>query len=162
MKIGQVIFSAVVLITAVMAFPRIVKRQAGPNSYVLPDGAELIVDNIKSTFSCEGRQYGYYADVDNNCQIFHVCVPVSHADGAQETFIYSFFCGNQTVFDQSQLVCEYIDDAIPCGSTSDWLYLNDFFGNEEKQFYPRKGIPDQQPQGSVASAPDVVRLQGKK
>lgn len=24
------------------------------------------------TFSCEGKAYGYYADVDNECQLFHI------------------------------------------------------------------------------------------
>ena len=27
---------------------------------------------------------------------------------------YSFFCGNGTVFDQQNLVCNFPDDAFPC------------------------------------------------
>uniref|UniRef100_T1J0R1 Chitin-binding type-2 domain-containing protein n=1 Tax=Strigamia maritima TaxID=126957 RepID=T1J0R1_STRMM len=83
--------------------------------YVLPDGAEFIVGNIQSTFVCAGREYGYYADVDNNCQIFHVCLPIPDDLGnIIDTAQYSFFCGNQTIFDQANLVCALFDDATPC------------------------------------------------
>jgi hypothetical protein len=51
-------------------------------------------------FSCEGKRYGYYADVANDCQIFHICYPVQYPDGQEEMFKWSFICPNQTVFDQ--------------------------------------------------------------
>ena len=28
------------------------------------------------SFTCDGRAYGYYADQGNNCQLFHICMPV--------------------------------------------------------------------------------------
>ena len=31
-----------------------------------------------------------------------------------ETAKWSFFCGNQTVFDQETLTCNYPEDAFPC------------------------------------------------
>ena len=46
-------------------------------AYVFPDGTEPLVLNLKSTFTCDDRPYGYYADVDN---VFHVCQPVVDAD----------------------------------------------------------------------------------
>lgn len=105
-----------------------VKRAA----YELPDGAELIVGSIKTSFSCDGLGYGYYADVDNNCQIFHICNPIEHADGTQEVEHYSFFCGNQTVFNQGSLTCANPEEAVPCNQASSFYDLNN-----------RIGIPDQ-------------------
>jgi len=96
--------------------------------YQLSSGAFQLYGNIQSQFSCEGRTYGFYANEDLNCQIFHVCQPVTHSDGAQETIQYNFFCGNQTVFDQSLLVCNHVADAIPCGESSEFLFRNDDFG----------------------------------
>lgn len=49
-------------------------------AYDLPDGAELIVGPIKTTFKCP-EKYGYWADVDNDCKIFHICHPVDYPDG---------------------------------------------------------------------------------
>lgn len=63
--------------------------------YALPEGAELLVGPVRSTFTCFAN--GYYADVDNNCQIFHVCYSAEHTDGTHEQHMYSFVCGNQTV-----------------------------------------------------------------
>lgn len=55
-------------------------RQASGPGLQLPAGAELVLgDYVQTTFSCEDaehQRYGYYADVDNNCQVFHVCNPV--------------------------------------------------------------------------------------
>ena len=33
------------------------------------DAETLLYQNLAATFSCQGREYGYYADVDNNCQV---------------------------------------------------------------------------------------------
>uniref|UniRef100_T1JFW4 Chitin-binding type-2 domain-containing protein n=1 Tax=Strigamia maritima TaxID=126957 RepID=T1JFW4_STRMM len=154
---------AVFLIAGVMAHPNlklqpIVKRQADIFRYSLPAGAEILVGNIQTTFVCEGRKYGYYTDVDNQCHIFHICLPVEHASGLRETYHYSFLCPNQTIFDQSQLVCDIESPENSCGrDTSEWIYLNEFFNLEDKEFFPRKGIPDGRPQGSVASAPVFIR-----
>ncbi|QQP52929.1 Putative LOC100898776 [Caligus rogercresseyi] len=87
-----------------------------PSAYQLPADADLILDApISTSFSCDGQAYGYYADVDNNCQIFHVCLPIEDDLGQIiETAQYSFVCGNQTVFDQQTLTCNYPTDAFPC------------------------------------------------
>uniref|UniRef100_T1IK90 Chitin-binding type-2 domain-containing protein n=1 Tax=Strigamia maritima TaxID=126957 RepID=T1IK90_STRMM len=162
MKINQIVIAAVFLIiTAIMAHPKIVKRQADTFRYVLPAGAEILVGSVKTSFNCEGRNCGYYADVDNNCQIFHICFPAEHASGLRENYHYSFLCPNQTIFDQSQLICDTETFENPCGQTSEWIYLNQFFNLENKQFFPRKAIPDGRPQGNAASAPNFVRA-GKK
>ncbi|XP_023332376.1 uncharacterized protein LOC111704380 [Eurytemora carolleeae] len=80
----------------------------------LPSDSDSIRNNIVDEFTCEGRTYGYYADVANECQIFHICYPVQYPDGQEEMFKWSFICPNQTVFDQASLVCSFPLDALPC------------------------------------------------
>ena len=70
----------------------------------LPSNASAIRNNIVDTFSCDGKIYGYYADVDNECQLFHICYPVELADGTKQTFKWSFICPEQTIFNQVRLV----------------------------------------------------------
>lgn len=111
----------------------IVKRQA-PAAYDLPDGAELIVGSITTSFSCDNRIYGYYADVANRCQIFHVCLPETFPDGTAQTRMFSFFCGNQTVFDQQALVCANFQDALPCDQSESFYSVNELFGRTDVPF----------------------------
>lgn len=35
----------------------------------LPSNATSIRSDITDNFSCQGRPYGYYADVENDCQV---------------------------------------------------------------------------------------------
>ncbi|OQR67612.1 hypothetical protein BIW11_13416 [Tropilaelaps mercedesae] len=115
-----------------------------PMSFQLPAGAELVLGgNVLTTFSCndaEHQKYGYYADVDNNCQVFHVCNPVQMSSSNPQhlqlnpgvsVLQYSFYCGNGTVFDQLSMTCAFEDDAIPCGNSPDFYYLNDNLGIED-------------------------------
>ena len=39
------------------------------------DAETLLIQPLVREFSCEGRDYGYYADIANNCQVFHICWP---------------------------------------------------------------------------------------
>uniref|UniRef100_A0A4Q8K6M6 U83-Liphistoxin-Lth1a_1 n=1 Tax=Liphistius thaleban TaxID=1905330 RepID=A0A4Q8K6M6_9ARAC len=95
-------------------------------AYELPDGAELLVGPIRTAFACSSD--GYYADVENNCQIFHVCHTVPHDDGSSETQQWSFLCGNQTVFNQLTFSCAYPEEAVPCPNARDFYYLNQNLG----------------------------------
>lgn len=61
----------------------------------LPNNATAIRENIVDNFSCDGRIYGYYADIDNECQIFHVCLPQDRG-----SIRWSFICPAETVFNQ--------------------------------------------------------------
>lgn len=48
-------------------------------SFLLAAGSQSILSSpVRTSFSCIGRDYGYFADVENNCEIFHICVPVSY------------------------------------------------------------------------------------
>merc|ERR1712002_196217 len=71
----------------------------------LPSGASVLLGSISSQFSCVGLPYGYYADEDNSCRVFHVCNPLINANEGVETYQYSFMCGEGTQFDQRQLTC---------------------------------------------------------
>lgn len=66
----------------------------------LPSNATSIRLDISDSFSCEGREYGYYADVENDCQLFHVCLPITYSDGHRQTFRWSFICPEETIFNQ--------------------------------------------------------------
>ena len=84
--------------------------------YQFPADTELTLSQPLSTaFSCEGYPYGYYADVNNNCEVFHVCMPVQDDLGViTETAQFSFICGNQTIFSQDTLTCQSPEVAFPC------------------------------------------------
>ena len=57
-----------------------------------------------TSFACDGRvEGGYYADVEGECQPFHVCT----ADGHGGLTKYSFLCPNGTLFQQEYLVCDW-------------------------------------------------------
>lgn len=57
----------------------------------------------ETRFSCKGKvNGGYYADVEGQCQLYHVCS--RNKDGALQD--NKFLCGNGTVFDQRKLVCQ--------------------------------------------------------
>jgi len=63
----------------------------------------LSADNLPDTaFTCEDKVTGgYYADMEADCQLFHVCVQVSEYEFQD----FHFLCPNDTVFDQQHLVC---------------------------------------------------------
>ena len=85
------------------------QRQDGEesNTLGLVSDADSIRENIVDEFTCDGRVYGYYADVANDCQLFHVCYPVQYPDGQEEMIKWSFICPNQTIFDQVCISANY-------------------------------------------------------
>ncbi|XP_059083440.1 U-scoloptoxin(01)-Cw1a-like [Tigriopus californicus] len=97
-------------------------------SFQFPDQAEtLLYTPLSLFFSCEGRDYGYYADTDNNCQVFHICLPIEDDFGTIiETAQWSFICGNGTIFDQQTLTCNHEQDALPCSEASSLYNLVEF------------------------------------
>ncbi|XP_076366071.1 uncharacterized protein LOC143254996 [Tachypleus tridentatus] len=97
-----------------------VRRQSEVFSFKLPAGAELLVSNLDISFSCQDRIYGYYADMSNDCKVFHVCVPPKKH--------YSFICGNLTVFDQATMTCADPEAAISCSESEKYYVLNQNFG----------------------------------
>jgi len=103
--------AVVALFASVMAAPQVV------GGYEFPAEVEsYLLSAVDTSFTCEGKDYNYYADPNNNCQIFHVCLPITGEDGIEvvEYQQWSFVCGNQTIFDQSTLTCNRPEDAFPC------------------------------------------------
>lgn len=57
----------------------------------------LYAEIPKTSFDCKQQQFpGYYADVEAQCQVFHICA-------LNTTF--NFLCPNGTIFSQEHLVC---------------------------------------------------------
>ncbi|KAK5649284.1 hypothetical protein RI129_000313 [Pyrocoelia pectoralis] len=52
----------------------------------------------KTKFSCHDLEAGYYADLETDCQVFHIC---------DEGRKLSFLCPNGTVFQQGELICDW-------------------------------------------------------
>ncbi|KAL4712587.1 hypothetical protein ACJJTC_007182 [Scirpophaga incertulas] len=55
----------------------------------------------RTSFSCAGKEPGYYADLETNCQAFRVCT-IGSTYGFQ-----SFLCPNGTLFNQAVFVCDW-------------------------------------------------------
>ncbi|XP_066967351.1 uncharacterized protein [Macrobrachium rosenbergii] len=104
------------------------------SSLGLPSNSTSIRKNIRNTFSCDGLSYGYYADVDNDCQIFHICYPYPQSDGSTFMYKWSFICPEKTIFNQETLTCTRPEDAVPCGEVSAYYFVNDSFGNADEPF----------------------------
>ncbi|XP_018324428.1 uncharacterized protein LOC108736480 [Agrilus planipennis] len=112
---------------------RIYPEQSPPQLMTLPSNATIIRTDITDSFSCEGREYGYYADVDNDCQIFHVCLPVNYGDGRSQMFRWSFICPEETVFSQEIFTCISRDDmVIDCMESPKFYILNRNIGVEKE------------------------------
>ncbi|KAH8030918.1 hypothetical protein HPB51_012386 [Rhipicephalus microplus] len=90
----------------------------------LPAGADGIVRKIDISFSCADRELGYYADIGNDCKIFHVCNPMVLSDGQLATMQYSFVCPNGTLFDQQTFTCTVPPGTAPCVQAESFYYLN--------------------------------------
>ncbi|CAK1548801.1 unnamed protein product [Leptosia nina] len=108
----------------VLKMLREMANQTSADTMNLPANATSIRENITDTFSCENRVYGYYADVDNDCQIFHVCLPSQTPSGRNVTYRWSFICPAETVFNQEVLVCTRDRDSIPCEDSPAYYDLN--------------------------------------
>lgn len=139
---GLALMAAVSTMAAVQQHKR-TKRQdedvseGDDNGLGLISDAETIRENIVDEFTCDGRPYGYYADVANDCQLFHICYPVQYPDGGEEIFKWSFICPNQTIFDQASLVCSFPLDALPCEEAPNFFEgpesINSRFGRVDEE-----------------------------
>ncbi|KAL3170034.1 hypothetical protein MRX96_015106 [Rhipicephalus microplus] len=121
----------IALLSVASAHPGVRRRR---EAYLLPDGAELLLGSVKTTFKCPGD--GYYADMDNDCKVFHICHDVLGSGGApgHEMQHFSFLCGNQTMFNQFSLTCAYEEDSVPCQNAKDFYYLNANIGDPTAEF----------------------------
>ncbi|XP_045603720.1 U-scoloptoxin(01)-Cw1a [Procambarus clarkii] len=113
-----------------------VSADSSPTVYELPSNATVVNGGpIVTGFSCDGLQYGYYADVANGCRVFHVCYPYLDADQFLRTRMWSFICGQGAVFNQVALVCDHTKDSIPCeDSPKHFDSSNGYFGLKDVNF----------------------------
>lgn len=74
----------------------------------------------KTSFTCEGKglDFGFYADEEAQCQVYHVCW-----SGRRE----SFLCGVGTVFNQAILACDYWH-SVDCSKTAQFYGVNSELG----------------------------------
>ncbi|XP_076061492.1 uncharacterized protein LOC143037250 [Oratosquilla oratoria] len=106
--------------------------------------ATLIREDIKDTFNCGGKNYGFYADKDNDCQIFHVCLNYQQlfpSNFSRPVVVqYSFICPEHTIFSQEALVCAWKESAFPCEYAEQMYSRNDIFFKEdpEKEGFGRR------------------------
>jgi len=90
----------------------------------------------KTSFTCEGKgfDFGFYADQEADCQVYHVCW-----SGRRE----SFLCGVGTVFNQAILACDYWH-SVDCSKSSQFYGVNSELG----EFPPLSPAKDSLPLNS--------------
>ncbi|XP_042226607.1 uncharacterized protein LOC121869350 [Homarus americanus] len=71
-------------------------------------------EQLQPGFSCQGQEYGYYADVESDCQGYHICNPVNFGGGLIQYYKYSFECSPGMKWVQHQQACISSTDAPPC------------------------------------------------
>ncbi|KAL7733673.1 hypothetical protein ACLKA6_005119 [Drosophila palustris] len=146
---------------AMQASGNAAETEAAPlvGTLTLPSNATSIRADITDSFSCANKSYGYYADVENDCQIFHVCLPVTYADGKENTFRWSFICPEETIFSQESFTCMRREDmTIDCEDSYRYYELNGNFGlpaEEEKQpaAAENEQLEEQKPQPEESEQP---------
>ncbi|XP_005176583.2 fibrous sheath CABYR-binding protein [Musca domestica] len=128
------------------------------STLTLPSNATSIRADITDNFSCENKPYGYYADVENDCQIFHVCLPVTYADGKENTFRWSFICPEETVFSQDSFTCMRPEDmAISCEESLNYYELNRNFGMVQPEAEKENNeVAEAETQPEIAVQPVVI------
>merc|ERR1712018_315524 len=57
----------------------------------------------ETSFVCDGKIEGYYADPDADCQSFNMCVNFGEGDLTK----YSLLCPNGTLFNQQYFICDW-------------------------------------------------------
>lgn len=113
----------------------------------------------QTSFRCDQQQYqGYYADVETQCQTFHVCA---------NNKTYDFLCPNGTIFHQEYLVCVWWNQ-FDCNTAPSLYRINENiydyskFGRQDGQFaYPQGAQgPQQLPSGSSYPGQNLQGSQG--
>ena len=67
--------------------------------------------NATFTFDCSGRSIGFYADLEFDCMIFHLC----DAQGRRVPYM----CDKNTAFNQKFRVCDWAYN-VDCEAAPDW------------------------------------------
>ncbi|CAG7719402.1 unnamed protein product [Allacma fusca] len=78
----------------------------------------------RTSFSCEGRIPGFYADPETRCQVFHRCNDCSDQPNLQ---MESFLCPNGTEFNQQILTCDWWAN-VQCPESEKYFGINTELG----------------------------------
>ncbi|KAL1116203.1 hypothetical protein AAG570_005698 [Ranatra chinensis] len=78
-----------------------------------------------TSFTCEGRPVGYYADVEAKCQVYHMC-----GDGGRQ---FSYLCPDTTLFQQRMLVCAHWYQ-VNCSRSHEYYRANLLIGQKDTPF----------------------------
>ena len=80
-----------------------------------------------TAFECDGLvEGGYYADVEAECQVFHIC----GNDGNGGLTKYSFLCPNGTIFQQQYFVCDWWFN-VDCERSESFYSLNEDVASDQ-------------------------------
>lgn len=95
----------------------------------------------ETSFKCADQQYpGYYADVEAQCQVFHICQEMGRSD--------AFLCPNGTIFSQQYFVCVWWHD-FDCATAPQFYNLNSLLGQTEGSLPQEPVGPGEAPEGPV-------------
>merc|ERR1712098_498606 len=75
----------------------------------------------ETSFLCDGKIEGYYADPEADCQAFHICANLE-LDGPLTK--YSLLCPNGTLFNQQYFICDWWFN-VDCSQAEDFYVLNE-------------------------------------
>ncbi|XP_055382890.1 mucin-2 isoform X2 [Condylostylus longicornis] len=115
------IYSILLLLSSITVILNIAQCQKNDG----PIGAHRVYR--KTSFSCQGRSTGYYADIETGCQVYHMC------DGLGRQFSYS--CPNTTLFQQRMLICDHWY-MVNCSRAESDYDANLLIGQKDKPFVP--------------------------
>lgn len=105
----------------------------------------------KTSFDCKQQQFpGYYADVEAQCQVFHICA-------LNTTF--DFLCPNGTIFSQEHLVCVWWNQ-FDCNSAPSLYGNNAYIYDYSKTGNSGSSLQTQNDLGSGSVQPGFDNTQG--
>nr|CAD7405750.1 unnamed protein product [Timema cristinae] len=106
----------------------------------------------RTDFSCrQVKHSGYYADLDTDCQVFHIC-----ADGRK----ISFLCPNGTIFRQSHLICDWWWTVDCASSKEHYEESAEQLANDQKVYRARAdALAQSRSRQQVGRKPGVIREQ---
>ncbi len=61
---------------------------------------------LETSFACDGKVMGYYADPEGECQQFHICV-TDESGSSNSPLKFTFLCPNGTLFNQQYFICDW-------------------------------------------------------
>ncbi|KAG6440845.1 uncharacterized protein LOC115440960 isoform X2 [Manduca sexta] len=111
---------------------------------VATQGGTLGLKIPPTSFTCQGRAAGYYADLETGCQVYHMC------DGLGRQFSYT--CPNTTLFQQRMLICDHWY-MVNCSMSERDYNANLLIGQRDKPFVSDEEMRLRTPRPDILSVP---------